>query len=730
MAESIVRLRVESQEFESKLKRASQELLAMADNARRTGATFAIADKEELAFVQSLGQLQTSARSAKGSIAEMTKAFQDLSMHYRDLTAEEKAAPYGQALEKSLQQLQDRINESKKSLGEINSSIGESKSETDLLSGAVNELTGKLGINIPKLGAMSIAIAAVTGAAKVAKDAFFANEQQLDEWGRMTESCTSVYNGFLDALNTGDISGYLQRINQIVDAARSAYDALDELGTYNAFNQVNVSRDKQRLTNAMADYREGKGSKADVQTASQAVIANLKEQYLKEQAAYVAYINKLAAERGMSGKDLMKIANGSYADFKKAQSVQMTGTKYKVHTTPSGFQYTTTEKVAANKKEANAAALRRINDTDWDEMQKLGAKAQERLNEIGQTRRQVARMLGQAAQATTAQMSDSVTVAGGRGGSGGGNNLRLADAVLDPLANIKFQQTNYEGGLISSDFSKQITELATMYVKTTVADSLRQLDPEQAKAMLQGNDTANIFRNAPTTPPPPQQQTAKEKSGMDEISKAAKTFGAMNNILSALQTMGIKLPEGLQKTVAIMQSLITVIQSVQSVVQMFSTSSQAANTLAVGANTVALGALTGAISANTAITAIPFFAGGGVVKSITGNSKRFANGGMAFGNSIGATTIQHFAGGGLVQNIRHHAANGFIGGNNYSGDLIPIAVNSGELILNKAQQGNLASQLSEGSSFANLNIEKRITAEDIRLVLNNSRRRRSRGETL
>ena len=39
MAESIVRLRVESQEFESKLKRASQELLAMAENARRTGAT-------------------------------------------------------------------------------------------------------------------------------------------------------------------------------------------------------------------------------------------------------------------------------------------------------------------------------------------------------------------------------------------------------------------------------------------------------------------------------------------------------------------------------------------------------------------------------------------------------------------------------------------------------------------------------------------------------------------
>ena len=290
----------------------------MAENARRTGATFAIADKEELAFVSSLGQLQTSARSAKGSIAEMTKAFQDLSMHYRSLTDEEKAAPYGQELKKSLEQLQNRINDGKKALGEINGTIGESKNKTDILSGAVNELAGKFGLSVPKLGAMSVAIAGVTGALKVAKDAFFSNEQSLDEWEKTTESAKSVYNGFLDALNTGDISGYLGRINQIVDAARKAYDALDELGTYNAFNQVNVSRDKQRLTNAMADYREGKGSKTSVQAASAAVQNNLRELYLKQQSAYVAKINQLAAERGVSGKALMKIADGSYSDYQRA----------------------------------------------------------------------------------------------------------------------------------------------------------------------------------------------------------------------------------------------------------------------------------------------------------------------------------------------------------------------------------------------------------------------------
>ena len=56
-----------------------------------------------------------------------------------------------------------------------------------------------------------------------------------------------------------------------------------------------------------------------------------------------------------------------------------------------------------------------------------------------------------------------------------------------------------------------------------------------------------------------------------------------------------------------------------------------------------------------------------------------------------ADTIIPFARGGIV-----HAANGFVPGNHYSGDMIPAALNAGELVLNRAQQGNLASQLQGG----------------------------------
>lgn len=672
MAESIVRLRVESQEFESKLKRASQELLAMAENARRTGATFAIADKEELAFVSSLGQLQTSARSAKGSIAEMTKAFQDLSMHYRSLTDEEKAAPYGQELKKSLEQLQNRINDGKQALGEINGTIGESKNKTDILSGAVEDLAGKFGLSVPKLGAMSVAIAGVTGALKVAKDAFFANEQSLDEWGRTTDSAKAVYSGFLDALNTGDISGYLGRINQIVDAARKAYDALDELGTYNAFNQVNVARDKQRLTNAMADYREGKGSKASVQAASAAVQKNLRELYLKQQGAYVAKVNQAAAELGVSGKELMKIANGSYSDYLKAKNVPMTGIRYKVHTNQYGQTWTTTEKYAKNAAEQMGSALRRFNDTRWQDLQKSGADPQNTLNELGMVKRQVARILGSGRTTTTTR--------GGRTGGGGGVGNVTPGPDLNKIA-FKMDE-NFNGGMLQDEINGKIADKVSVALGEVIKSDLKNMDPEQLKAMLQGTDTGDVFKNANMSQV---RSTDDKKQGRQdsELSRLTKGVGALSNITGAFQSMGIKLPEELTKTMSMVQALMSVIQGVQTIIQVFGSTTQTANTVALGLNTGAIGALTAAMATNTATNFIPFFAHGG---------------------------------------LAGRAANGFVGGNNYSGDMLPIAVNSGELILNRAQQGNLASQLS-GMGLSAIEVYGRVSGEDIIL---SSRRRNNR----
>jgi hypothetical protein len=90
-----------------------------------------------------------------------------------------------------------------------------------------------------------------------------------------------------------------------------------------------------------------------------------------------------------------------------------------------------------------------------------------------------------------------------------------------------------------------------------------------------------------------------------------------------------------------------------------------------------------------------------------------------------------YANGGIVG----RAGGGFVPGNSMSGDNImgmvdgvtPVGLNSGELVLNKAQQANLASAL-ESNGPQNMRLEAVVTAEQIRFMLNSNGRRTGRGE--
>jgi len=81
-----------------------------------------------------------------------------------------------------------------------------------------------------------------------------------------------------------------------------------------------------------------------------------------------------------------------------------------------------------------------------------------------------------------------------------------------------------------------------------------------------------------------------------------------------------------------------------------------------------------------------------------------------------ATTIS------TVHSLTGFAQGGIVGGNQYSGDNIYAGnamVNSGELVLNKAQQGNLASQL-QGNGLQNMKLSGRIKGTDIILSIDRS----------
>ena len=148
MADSIVRLRVDSQEYDNKLKRAAEGLNRYIEGCRKAGDTLEHVDDGVKEFTQQLGKMGTVAGGAKGKLGEMTKAFTDLTMQFNEMSEAEKHGQFGKALSSGLDELKQRIISTKKELADINSSLnggaisGGSLFSSDKLSGMLQVFGG------------------------------------------------------------------------------------------------------------------------------------------------------------------------------------------------------------------------------------------------------------------------------------------------------------------------------------------------------------------------------------------------------------------------------------------------------------------------------------------------------------------------------------------------------------------------------------------------------------
>ena len=156
MADAIVRLRVESSEYDQKLSRATQQLQHMEKEVRRTGATFAYADKEEIAFIQSLGSMETKTTSAKSQLREYTEALMQMTSTYRNLTQEEKNSDWGKALAASMDEIKGKAAMLKDAMADVNREIGGMASDTQVFDQIAGGVTGLVSVFQVGQGAMQM----------------------------------------------------------------------------------------------------------------------------------------------------------------------------------------------------------------------------------------------------------------------------------------------------------------------------------------------------------------------------------------------------------------------------------------------------------------------------------------------------------------------------------------------------------------------------------------------
>ena len=541
-----------------------------------------------------------------------------------------------------------------------------------------NDFTKGLGISMSKFTAAGAAIGAVTGALKVAKDAFFKNEQQLDEWGRTVEASKSLYSGFLNAINNGDISGFLSNINNITEAARAAYDALDELSTFNAFNQIQTQKTRTGFTEAMAGYRMGEGSKEDVQKAAKAYQDELRLRQEKEKDAYSQAVRRIAAERGVPWGNLEQALTGKYGKYKELKETKPTGKRivnYGGGMFGGGGSYEVPMAVTA--KEKMGEALRQLNDTELKELQALGAQAQRTGEEIAQIDKQMARVLNGRQPGTGSGGSGSG--GGGRSRGGGGNKTELTEMQQNQQTiNTLTQEYVRISDNANEETRQRQEEIRKEIQLLEQRNNLLKLRQEQAQGKLMGGDVqttglgsgsfAGSFKDMKIEGLS-EETMKKVREGMAKMNQTAKeskqSFGLAANAAGALGSALAGIDDPGARAAGI------VLQSIASIAMGFA-----------------------AASASPAVTGTGWgwlaFLGAGITAL--------------------ATTIS------TVHQLTGYAQGGIVKGNSYSGDNIyggPDAmVNAGELVLTKAQQSTLASAL-QGNGVQNMNIAGKIKGTDI-----------------
>jgi len=239
MADTILKLKVSSQEYDSKLKQATNGLTRYVDQCRKAGSSLEVVEKDTLDYVRALGQMDTTSRTATGKLAEMKKTFVELSAQYKQMTDAEKASPFGKALSQSLDELKPRIMETKRQLDDINKSMSDTPSggKGGFLSGMGDKMGGALQVFGGNM--MTKAAGAVAGLASEMYDMM----QQGVELARQGEGIRIAF----ERLGRGDILDGLREAThgtvtdlELMKAAVKFNDfklPLDELGVLLQFAQ-------------------------------------------------------------------------------------------------------------------------------------------------------------------------------------------------------------------------------------------------------------------------------------------------------------------------------------------------------------------------------------------------------------------------------------------------------------------------------------------------------------
>ena len=685
---SVLELAVGTGQWDAGLKKAKQAL----DNFTQAqgGIQKALAeDNEKMAkFVEMMGDMSSTATSTKGQLREMSQVLTDLTSTYRNLSDEEKSSPFGKSLAKSIESLTARAGDVQDAMSDVQASIKNAASDTrlldqmtqgaQLLTAGFQGLTGAgklLGVNMGD----NVEVIAKLQAAMGVMNSLTTIQNALQKQSALMMGLSAIKAKLLAgnltaaAVATKALSVAMKGLG-IGLAIAAITTIIDKLGIFSS------SSDKATdSTDRFNDALERMDNKVkELQTGFQSLIS-----YMQQIGSGTDALDNL---RKQAADEEVSLAVAEYNRLFNGGQGGVAGrfmTAFNQVAIPQSVQQQALDKItAARERQAKVYAeignRQKAGDffnSNWNTL-----NTEKEINAaIGYFRNLRSEMeKGSAEYAEMTRRIDALQAkitTGGRGGGGGGKggaaSLAPQYSVAGLTEDLKYLQQEQQKATSPEEWR-------------TYADSIRGVEDEIMKlkgelSSLGTSTDGGISISGILSEKLRKDQVAfrNQKLNVSPVERQGQVVsvgqtlgslaGGMNQIAGGIEQLGIDIPEGFNKAIGVMQAVAAILTGISTVVTI--------------------------IAAIQGTKAIPII-------------------GWAL------------ARGGLVK-----AAGGYqVPGNNYSNDMVPALLNSGELVLNKAQQGNLAAQLSGGQGgYA---AQPYVNGEMILLGTNNYLGRSGQGEVV
>ena len=543
---------------------------------------------------------------------------------------------------------------------------------------------------------------AATAAMKVVKDAFMSSESNMDSWGGTVESVKSIYDSFCISLNNSSLDGWFSNMDNLINKARQAYDAIDDLNT--KMTIINPERVKiQGLITEQKEIIRKNGRESDAGKAAVAEINRLepilKDTYTQEAkmnySAFEAEVKKKLEEAGLGNLDsksyrwLMRSfsSESEYERLKAGAKTTVVGTgRYNL----DEYGHAVGEEIKVSVKNTNQKLLDLFTDEWRAQYSQYLTASYSAKNSAFQVGIQDARYTrgGSGGNSSSSSSYSSSSSRYSSGLSGISDISGLAFGATKSMKELNEELARYkkmkEEATTSFEYNEAIEGIEQVQKEIAVQPITLQLGVDAEKIVPIQEIINNFFKEHPITP-----EMKLPTNFFPSVSKSAEdTANAWKEATRAISNAG------------------------NAMTNLEDPSAKVAGIVMQAIANIALGFAQASASPATGLAGVF-----GWIAAVTA--------GVA---TMTATIAQ------IKSATEYHAQGGMVGTSPFipkGTDTVPAMLTPGEIVLNAAQQRNMANNLQGTSNVVMQSSgESRISGEDIITVINAYGRRTGRGEIL